>query len=381
MTWAVALAVVLSIVFLALAQYARKETVVGYLTPTSGTAKIFTPQHGTIKEIFVTDGQDVDKGEPLLTVETDQIAADGMDVNATVLATLVVQKDRLSKQITAEEQRVTSEQERLAAQIDSLGAEISHLQTQIQIQGERIRIEAEFTQSGGPLSRQHIISEIDFKRRQVALLEQQQNLSALQQQLTARRSQQTEARHTLQQLPTVMAERIETIRNELAATEQRIAETRGRRAYVIRAPNSGRVTTLQATIGQTADPRRLQLEIIPHGSVLQAELHVPARAIGFVQPGQDVRILYDAFPYQNFGTYSGRVKKISQTILTSADASGPIALKEPAYRVTVTLDRPDIDAYGKKIPLQPDMLLKADIILDTRPLLSWLLAPLLSARM
>jgi multidrug efflux pump subunit AcrA (membrane-fusion protein) len=68
----------------------------------------------------------------------------------------------------------------------------------------------------------------------------------------------------------------------------------------------------------------------------------------------------------------GHVVKISQTILTSADAGGPIKLNEPAYRVTAALERPNIDAYGKKVALQPDMLLKADIILERRSLMSWL---------
>ena len=100
-----------------------------------------------------------------------------------------------------------------------------------------------------------------------------------------------------------------------------------------------------------------------------------------MREGQDVRILYDAFPYQKFGTYRGRVLKVSETILTGNDVVGPIQLKEPAYRVTAALERPDIDAYGQKIPLRPDMLLKADVILDKRALMSWLLDPLLSARM
>jgi membrane fusion protein len=138
---------------------------------------------------------------------------------------------------------------------------------------------------------------------------------------------------------------------------------------------------LQATPGQNADPQRLQLEIIPKDAVLRAELFVPARAIGFVRAGQPVRILYDAFPYQHFGTYRGEVVKVSQTILTSTDAGGPIKLTEPAYRVTAALERPDIDAYGKKVVLQPDMLLKADIILERRSLMSWLTSPLQSVRM
>jgi len=149
----------------------------------------------------------------------------------------------------------------------------------------------------------------------------------------------------------------------------------------VRAPSSGRVSTVQATVGQNVDPQRLQLEIIPEEAFLQAELFVPARAIGFVQPGQAVRILYEAFPYQHFGSYGGRVSKVSQTILTGTDARGPIALKEPAYRVVVALDRPDVDAGGKKIALQPDMLLRADIILEKRSLMSWLITPLTSVRM
>jgi membrane fusion protein len=100
-----------------------------------------------------------------------------------------------------------------------------------------------------------------------------------------------------------------------------------------------------------------------------------------VRPGQKVRVKYEAFPYQNFGTYTGQIIKVSHTILTSSDASGPIALKEPAYRVTAALERPDIDAYGEKIPLQADMLLSADIILERRSLVRWLLDPLLSIRM
>ena len=91
-------------------------------------------------------------------------------------------------------------------------------------------------------------------------------------------------------------------------------------------------------------------------------------------------ILYDAFPYQNFGTYGGRIVSISQTILTAPEVGGPVATHEPAYKVTAQLDRPDIEAYGRRITLQPDMLLKADIILERRSLLQWLFGPLLSIR-
>lgn len=380
-TWLIISATALIIGFLFVGQYSRKETVVGYLTPTSGTSKIFVPQRGTIRAVYVNEGQQVHEGQTLLTIDTDQIAANGMDVNATMLDTLKSQKDLLTGQIAAEEQREKSERDRLTAMIDGLETEISQFQAQLKIQVERIRVEEEFVASATELKDQGYMADADFKRRQDAFLEQKQNLNSLSQQLAARQNQLTETRYSLQQLPTVMAGKIQVLRSELATTEQRITEISGRRAYVMRAPTDGRVSMLQATVGQFADPRQLQMEIVPTESVLQAELFVPTRAIGFVQPGQEVRILYDAFPYQQFGAYGGRVVNISQTILTGSDTFGPIELREPAYRVTVVLDRPNIDAYGKKIPLQADMLLRADIILEKRSLISWLLNPLLSVRM
>jgi membrane fusion protein len=381
LTWFITTVVAVVLAFLFLGHYARKETVVGYLTPVAGTSKVFVPQQGTIKEIYVKEGQEIEKGQPLFAVETSQIAANGQDVNTTMLDTLESQRNLLTNQIAAEQERTKSEQERLTALIGGLETEISQLEAQIELQNEQIRVSDNLVSSVTGLRAKGYISELEFRQRELAALEQKQKLNSLNQQFAARHNQLTETRYSLQQLPTVMAQKIQSLRSELSTTEQRIAEINGRRAYIIRAGAVGRVSTLQATVGQFADPRRLQLEIVPNDKVLQAELFVPTRAIGFVRPGQKVRIKYEAFPYQNFGTYGGQIIKVSHTIVTSSDASGPITLKEPAYRITAALERSDIAAYGENIPLQADMLLSADIILEHRSLMRWLLDPLLSVRM
>ena len=380
LAWLLALALALVFVGLFMGQYARKETVAGYLTPTAGTAKIFAPRQGTIKAVYVKEGQAISQGQELLAIDTNQIAGDGQDVNAAMLDTLTFQRDLLKKQIAAEQERGQSEHDRLQDAIRSAAAEIAQLEAQIKIQGERVEISAKLVATATELRTKGYMSDVELKRRQLTQLEQKQSRDALAQQLVAQQSTLTQKRYALQQLPTVTADKVQTLRNELSDVEQHIVETNGRRAYVIRAPASGRVSTLQAKVGQFADPKRLEMEIVPADSTLQAELYVPPRAIGFVKPGQEVRILYDAFPYEQFGAYRGHVVKVSKTILTGSDAAGPIRLNEPAYRVTVALDRPDIDAHGRKIALQPDMLLHADIILERRSLMRWLLDPLLSVR-
>src|SRR4030081_1612160 len=227
LSWSLARVFAFILCFLTTAQSARKETVTGYLTPTFGTAKIFVPQQGFIKELQVKEGQEVAEGDPLLTVVTSQISANGDDVNATVLAVLAQQRDVVERQIAAEERRTASEHDRLASTIKGIEGETAQLEDQRKIQNERLKLSESFVSSGATLSASGALPAIELKRREQAALEQNKNLASLDQQITARRTQLTDARHTLEQLPIVAAERIRVLRGDLSWIEQRIAEVNG----------------------------------------------------------------------------------------------------------------------------------------------------------
>ena len=381
MVWCVTFAAIGIISFLFFAQYARKEIATGYLAPASGTARVFAPQPGIISAVYVEQGDTVEKDQPLLAVATSQVASSGEDVNVAMLATLQQQKQALTRQIVEEVHRTSSEQQRLAAQMQEHESILGQLDSQLAVQRQRIAILEKTVDAGAQLRVKGLMSEIDQRHREETLLEQRQALILLEQQVTQRQGQLLEVRFNLAQLPFSRGDKVQALRNELSAAEQRIAEVNGRIAYIVRAPVAGRISLLQASVGAAADPKRLQAQILPTNSTLQAQLFIPVRAIGFVEVGQDVQILFDAFPYQRFGTYHGHIVKVSQTVLLASDVSGPAALKEPAYSAIVALDRPDVTANGKKIPLQPDMSLRADIILEKRTLVDWIFSPLRHLRL
>jgi membrane fusion protein len=381
LSWAAIIFTTLIVAFLVTGQYSRKATVSGYLVPAPATAKVFPLQRGVITKVHVREGEAVPEGQPLLTIDTTQISAAGDDINSVILQTLSIQEEELNQQIKKEEQRMVSERERLSLLINGLNAEIGQLEAQIPLQANKIALTQDLVTSIEKLVAKGIVSVVEFKRRQSDVLDQKQNLNSIRQQLSARQNQLTDTKYNLSQLPVTSAEKTQPLRNELSAIKQRIAEINGRRAFVIRAPMAGHVTALQASLGKVAEPNQLQMEIVPPSSILNAEVFIPSHAIGFVQVGQPVRVRYEAFPYQNFGRYEGKLAAMSQNILNAAEMSSvPVTLQEPAYRATVALDRQDIDAYGKKMPLQAGMLLKADLILDRRSLLRWVLDPLLSAQ-
>jgi membrane fusion protein len=374
-------AVAALLVFINLAGYTRKETVAGYLAPGLGTAEIYVPQQGTITDVHVSQDQEVKQGDVLLTIDTAQLTADGLDLNVTILKTLSLQKVLLTKQISDEERTDRAEKARLTEAVSSGEAELAQLTSQLQIQEEQIALAEKLVDAATKMHNAGYMSAPELYRRKETLLVAQQGLSSLKQRYVARQTELAQTRSALEQLPTTSARKLQPLRSELAQIEQRVAEIGGRRAFAIRAPIDGRVANIQATVGQVADPKRPQLNIMPLDSPLQAVLFVPTRAIGFIRGGQKVRLLYDAFPFQRFGAYPGHVVSVSKTILAKGDVAAPIQLEEPAYKVIADLDRPDVDVHGQKILLQAGMLLRADILLEKRPLVRWLLDPILNVRM
>lgn len=109
---------------------------------------------------------------------------------------------------------------------------------------------------------------------------------------------------------------------------------------------------------------------------LQARLLVPSRAIGSVHVGDAVRLRYQAFPYQRYGSFAGAITEISKTLLAPADRDGPVTASEPVYRVTVALERQTLVAGGTTWPLQAGMQLDADVPLARRRLIEWMFEPL-----
>jgi membrane fusion protein len=342
---------------------------------------VSAPLQGVIREIFVKQNEQVSQGQPLFRVATDQLTGGGDDVNQVSLTILMSQKARLSQQVEAEQKRMDSEQRRLTASLANLTNEMILLDSQMAMQNQRIKLGQNLLDVARMLAAKGLLSETERGHREQALLDDTQRLASIAQQQVSLRDKINEAKSSLEQLSTVTATKLQPMLGDLSSAEQRIAEIKGRQGYLVRAPIAGKVSVVQVNIGQFADPHRMSMEIVPSDTNLQAVLFVPARAAGLIDVGQRVRLLYDAFPYQKYGTHGGRVIQVSHTALTSADLSGPIALKEPAYKIIVALDEFTVKTRDKKtITLQPDTLLHADIILEQRTIMNWVLQPLLSAR-
>jgi len=378
MTSFVAVSLVAALLFISTQTYARKEHAAGFLRPTGGIARIVPPRAGTITEVAVTEGQHVERDAPLLTV-TDAVTSEhGENIDAAKCDELREQRDRLKQQIALERDKATIEAQRLQAQIDGGNQQIAELQLQRAIQVDRIEIARQQLSGAVELNSKGYLSKVELRRRQDTYLSERESHSVLVRDQAAKQAELTGLQDTLRQLPVGTAQRVAQLEANIAEVDTHLKEIEGQSGYQLRAPVAGRVSALQASIGKTADPRMPVLSIVPDDDFLEAELLVPARAIGFVAPSQTVQISYDTFPFGQFGFARGTVRSVSRTLLKPEELAGPVQLRDPSYPVYVALDRQTIRAHGIELPLEPDLQLQAEIVSERRSLLAWILDPVLS---
>ena len=190
----------------------------------------------------------------------------------------------------------------------------------------------------------------------------------------------SEARYALNAVNPARERELSQLRQQIAQLEENRTTLQASSSYVVRSPVSGQITASQGSVGQSLNPNTPVMTIVPDGAELITTLLVPTRSAGFIQLGQDVNLLIDAFPYQKFGVQTGRVTEISKTPYRPGELDAPIPYEQPVYRVKVAMIKSTVTAYGEEVDLKPGMTLQGDIITDRRSLIEWMLDPLFSLR-
>lgn len=377
-TAAVVMIVIMLIAYLTWGTYTRKERVQGYLVPQDGLVQVFADQPGTTAELLVEAGSVVSAGDTLARIQTDRNLANGSSVDASLIKIMKQQKTLLEQRIERAELKKDQREEHLGKSITNLEAQVQQLVRQKNLQEERLTLVRERYLALDNLRVEKLIAEDQYQERYQLYLDERQRMEQLSQTLIAKEADLEAANYELETLDTQIAEEIDLLSAEISLLDQQIIQSQGKRSFTIKAPISGQVTSLQIANGQRVVATRPLLAILPEDRVLEADLYVPTRAIGFVRPGLEVEIRYAPFPYERFGVYEAKVDHVAKTVLSPRDLDTPLRIEEPVYRIKASLSHTEVLAYGQRFPLQAGMQFDADILLDERPLYQWALKPLYS---
>ncbi|HHW4678683.1 MAG TPA: HlyD family secretion protein [Xylella sp.] len=374
---------VLVAVFLCLGTYTRRSSVTGQLVSSKGLVTVLAPATGVVSQIKVSEGTHTTSGQVLALVTVPRTTVASGDATRALEQRLQERRQGLSMGQKAQMQVLSAQTSGIEAQLSAAQRELAQIEIEIVTRQKQIQIANETLQRLKQLEDARYVGTLQIKQQESTVLDYTSQMQAMQRQSIMTRRSIAQLQQSLRELPGQYQNSEASYRRELAQLEQEQVETEARGALSVISPIDGVIATQIVKSQQTVQAGQPMLSLLPLNGELEAELLLPSRAIGFIEPGNEVRLRYQAYPYQKFGHQNGRISRISRSALTSGELGaliGDARQSEPYYRVIVKLPRQSITAYGRQEPLKPGMLIDADILIEKRRLIEWVFEPLYSLR-
>ena len=368
----------LLIAFVTLGQYTRRERTTGTLVPAAGLIEVAAVSTGSVAHVLVEQGAVVNAGDSLVSISSNRVSAALGDTATIVNEQLGLQRARIDADLADQDKMQREQAAAIEQRVGMLKAALGQLDGQVAIQRHQAQNARTMLRKFQPLLDKGYISVLQIQQQEAVALEAEAQLKALARQGLDTQQQIATQQEALRRVPLSTDAQRHELERKRAEIDQLLAQNELSRAVVLRAPESGVVSSVLVKPGQTVTAGQVTIAIVPKSSLLEAQLFVPSRSIGFVETGDSVVLRYEAFPYQKFGLHSGRVKAVSHNAMTPVQLSSLFGKTstESMYRIDVELDAQAIEAYGRQEALRPGMALEADILLDRRRLIEWIFEPL-----
>ena len=398
------LLVLIVIALIAWAYFAKVDEV------TRGEARVIPAQQvqiiqsqdgGLVKEIHIKEGDLVEKGQLLISLDQTRTGSQLRENRAELLA-LLVKAERLTavangtafspsetliKQVPTivqqEQQLFTSNINRLETikiianeQLNQRRQEVDELTARHNQLIESLKLAKRELEVTRPLVKTGAVSEVELLRLQREVNQFSGELEQAKSQIQRSKYAITESENNLRDVELSF---FNEIQEELARTTARVnALTETDNALSDRvnqtqiySPVAGTVKQLYFnTRGGVISPGQEIAEIVPLDDRMLLEVKIQPRDIAFLRPGQETIVKFTAYDFVIYGGLKGVVDQIGADSIIDEEGN---AFYNLTVRTTESFNRDDM-------PIIPGMVAEVDVLTGKKSVLNYLAKPILRAK-
>lgn len=405
--WVLAVSILFVVVALVWAATAKLDEV------TRGTGKIIPSTHvqviqnlegGILSEILVSEGQLVEKNQPLVRLDELRFASSYQESKLRHFE-LIAQVGRLMAEVNDKPfipPKEVLEKHPLLAETEArvYRSRRKELQNNISILNEKalqqeqemVAIKAKRDQHGksygllkrevemsAPLVNEGAMSEVELLRLQRSLNDLKGDLNAARLSIPKLASAIQEARNKTDELRLRFrreaASELNEARAELARLSQTLLAQKDRVSRtLVASPVRGTVNQLKVTtVGGVIQPGMDLLEIVPLEDQLLIEAQIRPADIAFLRPGLKAMVKLTAYDFSIYGGLEGKLEHISAD--TIVDEEG-----ESYYLIRIRTEKNYLGTENNPLKIIAGMTADVDIITGKKTVLDYLMKPVLKAK-
>jgi len=368
--------------------------------PTSDQKRILSQRNGYIEKIFISEGQIVEKNDPLFHIRSKEVLTylskvEELDHSLPLKKEYYQTKisstlDELNQLYTyysnsLKVNKLKLEQNSLL--LNSMESDLSYWQKERESLSEEYKsMKKPF--EGGDISiaeYNYIRSELERARTEVEKLRSKRDITLKEKKIIEgeiekeredyknkkvilekeMKSLKIEMKTTLNAMQNEleMYKKILSLQDESSANKN---DEKGKEEIVrtVKAGHAGTISELYfRNTGEYVRESDLLCTILPANEPLYMDITVTNKDIGFMEKGMEIKYKFDAFPYTDYGIRFGKVLAISP----SAVEDRTLGI---VYHVQGTLDMIHFEIRGKKYPIKPGMTATAEMVREKKSIFS-----------
>ncbi|EBM2945439.1 HlyD family efflux transporter periplasmic adaptor subunit [Salmonella enterica] len=370
------------ITFVIMGSYTRRVNVSGEVTTWPRPVNIYSSVQGFIVKQFVTEGQEIRKGEPVYQIDVSRSTSSGVvsdnqrkDIeNQIVRIANIISRLEDSKKATLQ----TLEKQKMQYQeaFERSTAIVRRAEEGIIIMKNNMNNYRTYQKKG-------LINKDQLTNQTALYYQQQNNLLSLSGQNEQNALQITSLESQIKIQAADFDNRIYQMELQRYELQKELINTDVNGEVIIRALSDGKIDSLSVTVGQMVSAGDSLLQIIPdkikdHYLVVWA----PNDAVPYINPGDRVNIRYEAFPAEKFGQFAATVLLVSKTPASSQEMltyqgapKNNQNTSVPYYKIVVRPDLQEIRYDGKFLPIENGMKAQGTLFLEKRKIYQWMLSP------
>jgi len=347
----------------------------GKVIPASRGQVVQILETGILKDIKVKEGQEVKKGQVLLTLD-DTRAGPVYRESFQKWKSLLARVTRLRAEayglpldfppeVVDDEDLVNIETQAFKARRNALDDQLEAFEDSRDALAREIELTA-------PLVKQGVVSEVE-------LLRLQRQASGIAGQIAELRTRYLTT--ASDELVRVDAE-LSQVSEILMAHEQSLART------TVRSPADGIVKDVGvSTIGAIINSGQVIMEIVPTNDEMLVEAFMPPADVAHVTVGAFAKVKLTAYDTRRYGDLEGEVILVSPDVLIEDSKSGggrsdatPVNFEPGFYKILVRITNAGIERNGMKLIPRPGMTATVDILTGEKTVMEYIFRPIESLR-
>ena len=385
--WLVFLLSIIFIIVLILAvifsTYTRRINVPGEITTQPRAINLFSTQQGFIINSHVKVGDKVKRGDPIYELDVSQTTQLG-NVTQKTIESINNQIKNISEIIETLKENKQITLNALKQQIDEYNK--FHQDSLLLVKNAEKGMSEmyESMQNYADYQKKGLINNEQFNNQRYLYYQQQNSYQFLQNQIIQENLSIIQLNSELVTKIADFDNKISEYQFQLNALQRQLTEVNAKGTLIISAPSDGRIESLSVTDGQMVKTDDSLAQLIPANTdSYYLVLWAPNESVPYISVNDKINIRYEAYPYQKFGQFSGKIMSISKVPASSQEmstySSSPLSQNninyQAYYKVMVSLDKQQMAKFNNKIKLTNGMKADITLFLEKRPIYQWMLSP------